>query len=286
MSIEFLPQSRRTFLTRLGAALVAAPAVARAGQIEIGVCSKTANLEKAIRYGFDYIEPSVAEISLMDETAFQAFKARVTTSPIRCECFNSFIRKLRVVGDEVDRDALRAYMETNLQRCRQLGAGVVVWGSSGSRNVAAGYSRERAWQQIVEFLRLAGEVAKPTGIVVAIEPLRKQESNIINTGAEALRLVREVGHPNFRMIIDYYHLRVENEDPEIVWTARKEIVHFHFANPAGRVWPKDPAEDPEYGRFFALVKKIGFHGGISVEARGTFENDAAAALTFFRHELA
>jgi len=46
-------------------------------------------------------------------------------------------------------------------------------------------------------------------IVIGIEPLRKQESNIINSGAEALRLVHEVAHPNVKMIIDYYHMRVE-----------------------------------------------------------------------------
>jgi D-psicose/D-tagatose/L-ribulose 3-epimerase len=93
------------------------------------------------------------------------------------------------------------------------------------------------------------------------------------------------------MIIDYYHMRVENEDPQIVWEARKEIAHFHFANPdlahpPGRVWPKDASEDPEYSRFFAMVKKIDFHGGISIEANGTFEKDAAASLAFFRQELA
>jgi sugar phosphate isomerase/epimerase len=122
--------------------------------------------------------------------------------------------------------------------------------------------------------------------VIAIEPLRKQESNIINSGAEALRLVREVNHPNVKMIIDYYHLRQENEDPGILVEARDAIVHLHFANPNGRVWPKNAGEDPLYGRFFELVKKTGFRGGLSIEGRGTFEADAAASLEFFKKELA
>jgi sugar phosphate isomerase/epimerase len=162
----------------------------------------------------------------------------------------------------------------------------VVWGSAGSRNVPSGFSRERAWQQIQSFLRMAGDAARPRGLIIAIEPLRKQESNILNTGAETLRLVREVHHPNVKMIIDYYHLRVENEDPEIVWKARKQIVHFHFANPSGRVWPKSPTEDLVYGRFFQMVKKIKYRGGISIEARGTFENDGPNSLAFFHQELA
>ena len=286
MTSESHSSSRLLFLKTLGAAALAAPALARTGRVKVGVCAKSADLENAVHYGFDYLEPAAAEISEMDETQFAAFKARVLASPIRCESFNIFIRTLRVVGDSVDHEALQVYMESSLERCRQLGGSVVVWGSSGSRNVPPGYSRERAWQQIQEFLRQAGEIAKSRGIVIAIEPLRKKESNIINTGAEALRLVHEVNHPNVKMIIDYYHLREENEDPQIIWEARKEIVHLHFANPNGRLWPRDPAEDREYGEFFRLVKRIHFRGGISIEGRGTFANDAAASIRFFRRELA
>jgi sugar phosphate isomerase/epimerase len=276
--------SRRALLAGLGAA--ALPLPAKVGQVEIGVCGSVDDFEKAEQFGFDYFEPSVAAVAALSEPAFHDFARRVSQSRLRCECFNSFIRTLVVVGPKVDNDALTAYLNGALDRCRTLGATIVVWGSAGSRNVPEGFSRDRARQQIVSFLRMAGPLAQERNIVIAIEPLRKQESNIINTGAEAFRLVREVDHPNVKMIIDYYHLEQEHEDPQILETARDAIVHLHFANPAGRVWPKDPAEDPGYAPFFAMVKKTGFRGGLSIEGRGTFEADAAASLAFFRKELA
>ena len=98
-------------------------------------------------------------------------------------------------------------------------------------------------------------------------------------------MVRAVKHPNVRMIVDYYHLREENEDPRIVETARREIVHLHFANPHGRLWPHDVAEDDHYEAFFQYLKKIGYSGGISIEGKGSFETDGTASLTFFRQEL-
>ncbi len=275
--------SRRALLLSLSAA--ALPAPAKMGEVEIGVCGSVDDFVKAERYGFDYFEPSAAAVSALSEPAFADFEKRVSNSKLRCECFNSFIRALQVVGPKVDRDALTAYMNSTLDRCRALGGTIIVWGSAGSRNVPEGYSRDQAWQQIKTFLGMAGDLAKSRKIVIAIEPLRKQESNIINSGAEALRLVREVNHPNVKMIIDYYHLRQENEDPEIMVRARDAIVHLHFANPNGRVWPKNPDEDPVYGRFFELVKKTGFRGGLSIEGRGTFEADAAASLEFFKKEL-
>jgi len=269
-----------------GFAQSAQDARAPGSQVQIGVCAPPRDLEKAQSYGFDYLEPPAAALAAMSAADFQAFKAQVFASRLRCTSFNSFIRKLRVVGADVNTSEMQSYLDLCLPRCREVGGEIVVWGSAGSRNVPDGFPRARAWEQIKTFLRLAGDAARPQGLVIAIEPLRHQESNIINTAAEALQLVDELHHPNVRMIVDYYHMRVENEDPGIIWKGRHEIVHFHFANPQGRRWPRSPSEDPEYGRFFEIVKKMRFRGGISIEGNGSFEQDARASLEFFHQELA
>lgn len=283
--------SRRALLFSAGAAAGAAAfkAIAKIGRIELGVCGNPDAFPQAEQWGFDYFEPGAASIAAMSEPEFIAFRERVLASRLRCRSFNSLIRTLKVVGPEAGRganlDIVSAYLDSTLDRCRQLGGRVAVWGSASSRGVPAGFSRDLAWNQIKTFLGRAGDIAKGKQMVIGIEPLRKQESNIINTGAEALRLVREVNHPQVQMIIDYYHLRVEQEDPEILRIAREHIVHLHFANPNGRRWPKLPDEDAEYHRFFQILKQIDYEGGLSIEGNGTFENDAAASLAFFRNEL-
>ena len=286
--------TRRTFLAAAAGAMAAARSFARIGKCMIGVAGPASDFDKTVRYGFDYHEGHVWEVAKMPEEEFAKFKDHVLASPIRCQRFNLFIASwgdadspaIRVVGPNVNLAAARAYVEKSLPRCRQLGAEIVVWGSAASRNVPEGFSRERAWAQIEDFLRMIDPIARSQNITIAIEPLRTAESNIINTGAEALKMVRELNLPNIKTMIDYFHLRTMNEDPEILWTGRQEIVHIHFANPHGRVWPRDPAEDSEYSRFFDLLKKIGYTGGITIEAKGTYEESAAASLAFFRQELA
>lgn len=278
---------RRTFLATLGAA-ASRPAHAKVGNVEFGGCAGADHFDTAVRLGFDYYEMEVTEISQMDDAKFAALKVHVLASPIRCRAFRSLIRKFQVVGETAaaqQRD-VKAYLESNLDRCRQLGGRVVVWGSSQSRNVPAGFSRDTAWQQIQDFLNVLGDIARLNNLTIGIEPLRKQECNIINTAAEALKLAREVNHPNVKIIVDFYHLRQENEDPEILRIAQKDIVHLHFANPMGRRWPHSAGEDPQYRRFFSLVKDIGYQGGLSLEGNGTFEEDGAASLQFFREMLA
>jgi D-psicose/D-tagatose/L-ribulose 3-epimerase len=277
--------TRRTFLAGAAATSLYVYAFDKTQKVKLGVCSR--DVASAQKYGFDYIEPAAADIAAMNNDQFLDYLRTVLASPIRCHAFNSFIRRfdLKVVGDQVPTAALKQYMELSLSRCRRLGADVVVWGSAGSRNVPEGFSRERANDQIAEFLRMAGDIARKNRLTLAIEPLRHQESNILNTGAEALAMVRKVKHPNVRMIIDYYHLREENEDPKILETAKREIVHIHFANPNGRTWPHDLSEDDHYASFFNYLKKTGYSGGISIEGQGSFDKDATASLAFFRQNL-
>ena len=275
--------SRRSILWSFAAAKVLA--FARDAGIEIGVCGAVKDIAEADAAGFDYLEPGAAGLASLSDEDFAALRARVLGSHLRCKSFNSLIRTMRVVGGDANLDSISAYLHSTLDRCRQLGARVVVWGSAGSRNVPDGYSREEASKQIKSFLLRAGDIAQSLGIVLAIEPLERAESNIINTGAEAFQLVREVGHSHVKMIIDYYHMRRENEDPAIVLKARDSIVHLHFANPNGRLWPKSADEDPEYARFFEYLKRMGYRGGISIEGRGSIREDASASLAFFRTEL-
>jgi sugar phosphate isomerase/epimerase len=279
--------SRRAFI----AALTTSPAWWSAFEnpakikIKIGVCTR--DFANAQKYGFDYIEPSAAEIAALSEDDFRQYADAVLASPMRCECFNGLIRRpeLKVVGEQVPTGALEEYLDGCMARCRRLGASLVVWGSGPSRNVPEGFSRDRAQQQIADFLRMAGHSARKHDLTVAIEPLRHRETNTLNTGAEALEMVRRVKHPNVRMIIDYFHMREENEDPRILETARREIVHLHFANPHGRLWPHDLNEDDHYLAFFNSLKKAKFSGGISVEGKGSFEQDGAASRAFFRQAI-
>ena len=276
---------RRTFLAGAAAAIVCPAVWGRARTVKVGVCTR--DVAGAAKYGFDYVEPAAAEIAAMSKDQFREFCDSVLASPLRCHAFNSFIRRpdLKVVGPEVPTSALKEYLEGCLPRCRRVGASIVVWGSAGSRNVPEGFSREQARDQIAAFLQMAGVVARRSDVIIAIEPLRHQESNILNTGAEALEMVRRVKHPNVRMIIDYFHLREENEDPRIIEVGRREIVHLHFANPHGRMWPHDLMEDDHYATFFGYLKKTGYSGGISIEGQGSFEKDGKASREFFRQAL-
>ena len=103
------------------------------------------------------------------------------------------------------------------------------------------------------------------GITVVTEPLRRQETNIINTAAEGFALVKAIAHPNFELLVDFYHLASEKEDPQIILEARDHIRHLHMANPQGRVFPLT-WDEFDYAPFFANLRTIGYAGRMSIEA--------------------
>jgi D-psicose/D-tagatose/L-ribulose 3-epimerase len=285
--------NRRHFLGVLAVGF-ASPGWASFGNYQFGAAAPTSKFADAVKYGFDYLEPSVCEVANMNDDAFARFRDQVLASPIRCSSLNLFtsppstfpnLPVLYVVGQQVNMEQLHEYVSKALARCKQIGAECVVWGSAASRKVPEGYSRDRAWEQIRDFLRMADPIAKSHGIVVAIEPIQASNCNILTTGAEVLKMVHAVDRPNIKMIIDYYQMRSMNESSDIISAARKDIVHFHFGRGA-RGWPTLQDGDPEYGPLFSEIKRIGYHGGISVEGPGSFEKDAAACLAFFRTQLA
>jgi sugar phosphate isomerase/epimerase len=240
-----------------------------AGKVRVGYCTSIKNADAAKAAGFDYIEVSATEIAGLSDADFAAVAAHLAQAGIATPTANLFVpQTIKVVGPDTDVEQQAAHVKRVMTRLSRLGVEVLVFGSGGARRVPDGFPRDLAWKQLVEFSRRAAEQAKPYGIVVTIEPLRKEETNIVNTAAEGLDLVTAVNHANFQLMIDFYHLASEHEDPAIVLRAKDHLRHLHVANPNGRVFPQ-AWDEYDYAPFFARLKAIGYDQRISMEGATT-----------------
>ena len=239
-------------------------------------------LEELAEFGFDYIELSLRDIVDLDEPTFESLARRIRQSGISCEvCNNFFPSEIRLTGPDAEPARALEYARRAFDRASRLGARVIVFGSAGSKNVPPGYSHSLAWKQIVSSLEALGPMAIDHEIVIAIEPLNRKESNIVNLASEGLLLVREVNHPGVQLLVDYYHLTMENEDPEVLLAAGPAIRHLHFAEGEARKFPLD--ERPGYDEFFHCLRQIHYAGRCSIEAyTGNFSLEAGRALSKLR----
>jgi len=250
-----------------GAALAAAQAPA--GKVAVGYCTGVANLEGAKAAGFDYVELSARDLASLSDADFEAAVAKIKALGISTPAANNFVPgTIKLTGPDTNLEQQNAHLKKTLTRAARVGTQIVVFGSGEARRVPEGFSKDDAFKQLVDFGRRAAEEGRANGITITIEPLRKQETNIINTAAEGLALVDAINHPNFQLMIDFYHLASEQEDPAIVLRAKDRLRHLHVANPQGRVFPAK-WEEFDYAPFFANLKKIGYDKRISVEGRTT-----------------
>jgi D-psicose/D-tagatose/L-ribulose 3-epimerase len=268
----------------LFALVFAGPAAEQAAKVLGGYCVGLKGLEDAKAAGFDYVELGVTEIAALSDDEFEAAVDRVKRIGIPTPNANLFVpASMKLTGPEAsDPEQLDAYVRKAFARLARLGVKIVCFGSGGARRVPDGFPTAEAFKQLVAFGKHAAREAAAHGITIVIEPLRRQETNIINTTAEGLELVAAVSDPNFELLIDFYHLASEKEDPAIILRAADHIRHLHMANPQGRVFPLEWGEF-DYAPFFANLRRIGYAGRISVEASSRdVASDGPRAIALMR----
>jgi len=229
----------------------------------------------------DYCELPVARALMQSDAAFEALAARLEDSPVPARACNVFLpAHLKVVGPAIDGAALRAYVEAALDRMRRIGARVLVVGSAGARDVPEGFDRERALDQFAGFLRDVAERGAGRGVTVVLEPLRPQETNLLNTVAESASFLRERDTGRARLLADLYHMREQGEPMDSLAACADLLEHVHVAGvERGRPAPDTADLEP----FLRALRGAGYAGDCSIECRWTdFAAEAPGALQHLR----
>ena len=251
--------------------------------VRIGYCAALSEIDAVKIAGFDYVELRTSEVAALSDADYEKLAEKLRRIALPVPVTFLFIpANIKLTGPQVDQSQQSNYVRKALDRVSKLGAHTVVLGSGQARQYPEGFSKEAAFQQFVDFCKWLGPEARNRNITIAVEPLRKEESNIINTLAEGLRLVKAVGDPNIQLNVDYYHLEMEKEDSAIVVQAKDYVRHVHIANPQGRVFPLKWKEY-NYSLFFAALQQIGYDKEISIEARTEdFQREAPQAIALLR----
>lgn len=254
----------------------------------LGVCTSIGNAAAVKLAGGDYIEESVQGFLIPDrpESEFREKAGAAALSPLPVLACNGFLpASLKSVGPDARPEEIAAYAGTAFRRAAEIGITTVVFGSSGSRAIPDGFDRAEARRQFVGLLRRLGPIAAAHGIIVAIEPLNRDECNFINTVAEGAAVVREAGHPNIRLLADIYHMLRENEGPAALVDAGPLLRHVHIAEKDRRTPPGVAGDD--FRPYLQALRQAGYAGAISVECRwDDLATELPAALKALREQLA
>jgi len=152
-----------------------------------------------------------------------------------------------------------------VRMCAHLGGEVLVHGSPRQRELAA-EDPEGDAQRGREAFAFAAERAADAGVVYCIEPLSPRETAFVNTVAEAEAIVRAVGSPALRTMVDTRAARLAEaervEDVLARGLAAGTVAHVHV-NDTSDLAPGQ-GEDQFLG-VFEVLERAGYAGTVAVE---------------------
>ena len=244
--------------------------------MRFGICTGPEHIAEAAALGYDYVELSLSGIMALDEEAFQNVKQELTNAGIRAEAFNVFFPGTLKLIEGTPDEEIRAYLKEAMRRAGELGGRVAVFGSGAARRVPEGIPYGKAFHRLIDVIRMMGDAAAEKGMTIAVEPLRYQETNILNTLSEGAAMEAMVDHPNVRLLADMYHVWSNGEPVSQVKVVGR-FVHIHISSVDRGVPIME--ELPRYQAFADELRAIGYDERISVEGRiQDFQAEAEAAL--------
>ena len=145
-----------------------------------------------------------------------------------------------------------------------------------------GQTHERSMEYLVEAIQACAEAAAGTAVRFALEPMNRYETDLIHTAAQGLDLVERVGAENFGLLLDTFHMNIE--EPSIEDSIRlcgNRIFHFHVAD-SNRWYPG--AGHMDFGSILTTLEATGYEGFISGEFMPKPDADTAAeeAIAYLR----
>jgi D-psicose/D-tagatose/L-ribulose 3-epimerase len=167
--------------------------------------------------------------------------------------------------DSVLRSRSWTHIRHLIDLCADLGRnGVMVFGSPKQRSTTGGLTSAEATRNYIDGLAGVAPHAASRGVTILVEALPADQADVIQTLAEAVAIVQEIGSPAVRTMFDVHNAVDEKEShAALVDRYFDWIRHVHVNEMDGR-HPGTGAYD--FKPVLAALRKRGYTGWISLEA--------------------
>lgn len=216
-------------------------------------------------YGSQVIELAIVEPSAVTVTKLNAaLSASGLEQPIICGAFGPG-RDLRGTPEQAKNAS--TYVSELIDLAEAVGAGIVCGpmysetGRSGAHDAA---EREAQLVQIADYLKPLCEKAAAAGVVLALEPLNRFETDCINTLAQAVDMIDRVGSPALKIHIDTFHMNIEEDDSGAAIRRYSEhIAHVHASASHRGLLGQDQVD---WAGILSALYNSGYGGDIVIES--------------------
>jgi len=123
---------------------------------------------------------------------------------------------------------------------------------------------KQTWKYSASALKEVAQYAKTLGVTIALEPVNRYETYLINTCQQALKLIDMIGEDNMRIHLDTYHMNIEEKSfYEATKLAGDKLIHYHLCE-NDRGIPGSGLVD--WDGIFSALSEINYHGYAALES--------------------
>mgnify|MGYP006291836143 CR=1 FL=1 len=140
--------------------------------------------------------------------------------------------------------------------------------------------RERDLQALAGRLRRLADYAAEREVTLCVEPLNRFETSFINTTEQALELIDRVDHPACRLILDLFHMGIEEKSMGgAIRSAGPHLRHLHVS--------ENDRGTPGTGQFrweeiAAALGEVDYEGPVVIETFSQQNETLARAASIWR----
>jgi sugar phosphate isomerase/epimerase len=156
----------------------------------------------------------------------------------------------------------------------QTGAAIIIGLLRGI--VRPGVDHAQAMDWLVAALQECCAAAQPHGVRIALEPITRYETTLINSLAQGLDLLERVGAQNMGLLPDSFHMNIEEPNiEESIRACDDRIFHFHVAD-SNRWYPG--AGHLDFRSILNALYATGYEGYVSGEFMPLPDADTSAEM--------
>lgn len=233
-----------------------------------------ANLAKIAGYGYNGVELAIRDPHLveMEELEKILYKYNLKVPAIGTgQAWGEEGLSFTDPDPEIRKAAIKR-IQSHVPIAEKLNAVIIVGLVRGI--LKPGVSHPQAMDWLLDALQQCSFVAKEHGVRLALEPINRYETSLINNVKQGLDLISNVAADNFGLLLDTFHMNIE--EPQIEESIRlcgKRIFHFHVAD-SNRWYPGEGHLD--FGSIITSLFNTGYTGFISGEFLPYPDVDTAA----------
>lgn len=167
--------------------------------------------------------------------------------------------------DRAVRERSWRYVHGLMDLCADLGSGaVMVFGSPKQRSSIGGISAAEAKRHFIEGLAGLAEHAAQCGVIVAVEALSPDQTDVVTSLEEAVEVVHAIDSPAIRTMFDTHNAVAETEPHDVLVDRHFELIrHIHVNEMDGR---HPGAGDYDFKPLLRVLKQRNYQGWVSLEA--------------------